>query len=81
MEIEAKRTLLSFLRETLLSLQVVLYQVYCFLDALKFIGGSGSVPNSEGISDVIVLTDSNFEELTSKGNWLLEFYAPWCGHW
>jgi len=31
-------------------------------------------------SDVVILDDSNFEELTSKGTWLLEFYAPWCGH-
>ncbi|CAL1543731.1 unnamed protein product [Lymnaea stagnalis] len=32
--------------------------------------------------DVIELTDSNFEEkvLESKDMWLVEFYAPWCGH-
>jgi len=39
-------------------------------------GGAGS---SE-MSDVVILTDSNFDQLTSSGKWLLEFYAPWCGH-
>ncbi|KPJ09442.1 Protein disulfide-isomerase A6 [Papilio machaon] len=34
------------------------------------------------ISDVITLTDSNFKELVldSEDLWLVEFYAPWCGH-
>lgn len=33
-------------------------------------------------SDVITLTDSNFKELVldSEDMWLVEFYAPWCGH-
>jgi len=31
-------------------------------------------------SYVIELTDSNFDSLIQKGDWLLEFYAPWCGH-
>ncbi|XP_035223579.1 protein disulfide-isomerase A6 homolog [Stegodyphus dumicola] len=32
--------------------------------------------------DVIELTDSNFQEtvLDSNEMWLVEFYAPWCGH-
>jgi len=32
--------------------------------------------------DVIELTDSNFEELVygSDDMWLVEFFAPWCGH-
>jgi len=30
-------------------------------------------------SDVIVLTDTNFAEQTANGEWVLEFYAPWCG--
>jgi len=31
-------------------------------------------------SEVVVLTDKNFDELTKSRDWLLEFYAPWCGH-
>jgi protein disulfide-isomerase A6 len=35
-----------------------------------------------GSSDVIELTDQNFKQLVLGGNdvWLVEFYAPWCGH-
>jgi len=31
---------------------------------------------------VVELTDSNFEELVygSEDMWLVEFFAPWCGH-
>jgi len=36
--------------------------------------------NPEKTSDVLVLTDSTFEETTKQGVWLVEFYAPWCGH-
>uniref|UniRef100_T1JB37 Protein disulfide-isomerase A6 homolog n=1 Tax=Strigamia maritima TaxID=126957 RepID=T1JB37_STRMM len=50
-------------------------------------GSSGSKPRSssgEGGDgkDVIELTDGNFEEtvLESEDMWLVEFYAPWCGH-
>jgi protein disulfide-isomerase-like protein len=31
-------------------------------------------------SDVVVLTTSSFETEVPKGTWLVEFYAPWCGH-
>lgn len=42
-------------------------------------GGSEKAGDSE---DVIELTDSNFEETVLKSDdmWLVEFYAPWCGH-
>ncbi|CAB3239663.1 unnamed protein product [Arctia plantaginis] len=38
--------------------------------------------SSSDQSDVITLTDSNFKELVldSEDLWLVEFYAPWCGH-
>lgn len=43
--------------------------------------GSSSDKKSSG-KHVIELTDSNFEELVlhSKDIWLVEFFAPWCGH-
>lgn len=45
------------------------------------ISGSGSGGGKAG-NDVIELTDSNFEQLVmkSKDLWLVEFFAPWCGH-
>lgn len=43
----------------------------------KSSGGS-----SKSSSDVIELTESDFDEkvLKSEDLWLVEFYAPWCGH-
>lgn len=31
---------------------------------------------------MVVLTDSNFDKLVinSGESWIVEFYAPWCGH-
>lgn len=43
-------------------------------------GGSGS--KSSGGDAVVELTDANFEKLVlnSEDIWLVEFFAPWCGH-
>ncbi|KAJ1531916.1 hypothetical protein ONE63_000558 [Megalurothrips usitatus] len=45
-------------------------------------GGSSSGSGSKDNKDVVELTDSNFEDtvLKSEDIWLVEFYAPWCGH-
>eukprot|EP00877_Chromochloris_zofingiensis_P007928 jgi/Chrzof1/3389/Cz12g23180.t1_PDI4 len=48
-------------------------------------GSSGGKATSEFYgegSDVINLTDGNFDEevLQSSDLWFIEFYAPWCGH-
>uniref|UniRef100_A0A1B6D3Y8 Protein disulfide-isomerase A6 homolog n=1 Tax=Clastoptera arizonana TaxID=38151 RepID=A0A1B6D3Y8_9HEMI len=42
-------------------------------------GGSGSKGSAD---DVVELTDSNFDKLVldSEDMWLVEFFAPWCGH-
>lgn len=46
--------------------------------------GGGKKKSSSGGSkdDVIELTDDNFDKLVLKSDdiWLVEFYAPWCGH-
>lgn len=36
---------------------------------------------SEG-DDVVILTESNFDSsvIQSNDKWMVEFYAPWCGH-
>ena len=45
---------------------------------------SGNQKQKEPVTDrdVVVLDDSNFDSvvLGSKDIWLIEFYAPWCGH-
>lgn len=43
-------------------------------------GGGGSSGGSD--KDVVELTDSNFDELVLNSDdvWLVEFFAPWCGH-
>ncbi|KAK6061595.1 thioredoxin, partial [Cooperia oncophora] len=47
------------------------------------LGESGGRSEKPGTNeDVIELKDANFEKLVlnSKDSWLVEFYAPWCGH-
>uniref|UniRef100_A0A7G3AUH1 Protein disulfide-isomerase A6 homolog n=1 Tax=Lutzomyia longipalpis TaxID=7200 RepID=A0A7G3AUH1_LUTLO len=44
--------------------------------------GGGSDSNGGKSDDVIELTDSNFDKLVLNSDdvWLVEFFAPWCGH-
>jgi len=53
----------------------MLQQVLCLVAVL-----SALVLSVHADSDVVVLTTGNFKESTTEGNWLVEFYAPWCGH-
>jgi protein disulfide-isomerase A6 len=43
---------------------------------------SSSSSSKDDANHVITLTDANFEELVLKSNdlWMVEFFAPWCGH-
>lgn len=46
-------------------------------------GGSRSGGSGKGdVDDVVELTESNFDKLVlnSEDVWLVEFFAPWCGH-
>lgn len=45
-------------------------------------GGSGGGSRQADPDAVIELTDSNFQEkvINSDDIWLVEFFAPWCGH-
>lgn len=44
--------------------------------------GGSSGGGSGGNGDVIELTDANFDKLVLQSDdvWLVEFFAPWCGH-
>lgn len=48
----------------------------------KKTGDSGGQSKASDANDVIELTDSNFEDtvIKSEDMWLVEFFAPWCGH-
>ena len=45
-------------------------------------GGSKAGSGGGGKDEVIVLDATNFDAAVygSKDIWLVEFYAPWCGH-
>ncbi|XP_060658294.1 protein disulfide-isomerase A6 homolog [Drosophila sulfurigaster albostrigata] len=47
-----------------------------------FGGGSGGGSSSGSKGDVIELTEDNFDKLVLNSDdiWLVEFFAPWCGH-
>lgn len=49
---------------------------------VKTDSGSSGGGTGGGANKVIELTDSNFDDLVlnSKDIWLVEFFAPWCGH-
>eukprot|EP01112_Ceratiomyxa_fruticulosa_P021316 TRINITY_DN744_c0_g1_i1.p1 TRINITY_DN744_c0_g1~~TRINITY_DN744_c0_g1_i1.p1 ORF type:complete len:446 (-),score=93.82 TRINITY_DN744_c0_g1_i1:278-1615(-) len=51
----------------------------CLLAKVECGGGGGDYYEKEN-SDIIVLNNKNFHEKINEGNWLIEFYAPWCGY-
>lgn len=43
-----------------------------------FVSGiSGAVTAKEAVR---ALTSTSFDRVVEKGSWMVEFYAPWCGH-
>lgn len=51
-----------------------------FSGILLLVAGTYALYDSS--SDVVELTPSNFERLVTKSDevWIVEFFAPWCGH-
>ena len=67
------------------TLVVVTVSVIVFCVVLTTQGGSsggGSGGSGGSDKDVVELTESNFDKLVlqSEDMWLVEFFAPWCGH-
>ncbi|KOX78130.1 Protein disulfide-isomerase A6 [Melipona quadrifasciata] len=60
------------------------YGIQASQKARRALGGkkSGGDSKSKDSKDVIELTDDNFDKIVmnSEDMWLVEFYAPWCGH-
>lgn len=54
--------------------------IIIFSGILLFVGSGYALYDSN--SDVIELTPDNFDRLVTDSYevWLVEFYAPWCGH-
>ncbi|XP_001602967.1 protein disulfide-isomerase A6 homolog [Nasonia vitripennis] len=52
------------------------------LSGKKSSSGGSKSEGSKDSKDVIELTDENFDKLVlnSEDMWLVEFFAPWCGH-
>lgn len=58
-------------------LKMFYFTVLC---AWTLLGGAQALYPAK--SDVVELTPSNFDRLVINGDevWIVEFYAPWCGH-
>ena len=48
--------------------------------AITTFATSASSHTSFGDAGVVLLGAKNFGQLVTEGFWLVEFYAPWCGH-
>ncbi|CAD7695234.1 unnamed protein product [Ostreobium quekettii] len=57
-------------------LRVSFRALLCFACLPLLVRECGGRPKS----DVVALTDENFDEKTSEGAWFVEVFAPWCSH-
>jgi protein disulfide-isomerase-like protein len=51
-----------------------------FVETHKSTAQSNRAASTAAPSGPIVLNSRNWEAKTSEGDWLVEFYVPWCGH-
>jgi len=54
--------------------------LFVLLAVFALVSFADEAPAAEASSDVITLTTADFDEKTKEGLWIIEFYAPWCGH-
>lgn len=55
---------------------------FFFITGLFFILFTSAYALYPSSSDVVMLTASNFDRLVEQSDavWVVEFFAPWCGH-
>ena len=63
-------------------IKVVQNKISAQLQGVPYGSSKSSKKSSSSGDDVVELTDSNFDRLVLNSDdiWLVEFYAPWCGH-
>jgi hypothetical protein len=65
----------SLTRFTCLAASLLLIALYIVAPTLAHSAEEHETSNSNEPSAVVTLTEANFDELTSSGSWLLEFYG------
>lgn len=62
--------------------KVVKNKISAQLQGVPYGSSKSSKKSSSSGDDVVELTDSNFDKLVLNSDdiWLVEFFAPWCGH-
>ena len=68
-----------------LFLVAALLALACSVSLAHVVAADDGLVLTQPSGQVVILTDATFESLVqpesgSNGDWLVEFYAPWCGH-